>query len=434
MAASCGEEFGTTVESESVDVVERVPADFMQDPYGLLKEYREKGPVHEVVWAHGAKVWLVTGYDEVRALTNDPRVSKDGRRMNELFARHSGLAVEAESSDGAGPGFDDDLAAHMLNSDPPRHTRLRGLVSKAFTPQRVAKLRPRIEQVVEELLDAFEGRPEVDLVPEFAVRLPITIICELCGMQEADREDFRQWSLKLVGAGQDPDEVARASQLMVDYAHTLIDGKRAAPGDDLISELVQVTDGTDRLTQGELVSMIFVLAVAGHITTIYSIGNALANLLMHPTELARLQADPALMPAAVDELLRFDGPSAVGTFRFTREAISVGDTVIPAGEILALSWHSANRDDSHFRDADLLDLTRRPVGSMSFGHGLHYCIGVPLAKMQIEIALSRLITRYPRLRLAVEPEELRWDHSALLRGLLALPVRLSPNGAADDHA
>ncbi|HEX8094410.1 cytochrome P450 family protein, partial [Jatrophihabitans sp.] len=363
---------------------------------------------------------------EVRALVNDPRVSKDGRRMNELFARHSGLEFEPDTDEAAGVGFDDDLAAHMLNSDPPRHTRLRALVSKAFTPQRVAKLRPRIEQVVEQLLDTFESRSEVELVSEFAVRLPITIICDLCGMHEDDRENFRQWSLKLVGAGQDPEEVAAASKKMVDYAHSLIDSKRAAPGDDLISELVQVTDGTDRLTQGELVAMIFVLAVAGHITTIYSIGNAAANLLRHPEELARLRADLSLMPAAVDELLRFDGPSAVGTFRFTREAIPVGDKVIPAGEILALSWHSANRDSSHFPDADRLDLTRRPVGPMSFGHGLHYCIGVPLAKMQIEIALSRLITRYPHLRLAVDPEELRWDHSALLRGLLALPVLVSP--------
>jgi cytochrome P450 len=422
------------VDSQSVKVVERIPADFMQDPYSILKLYREKGPVHEVVWAHGAKVWLVTGYDEVRALVNDSRVSKDGRRMNELFARHSGMAVQSESQEGAGPGFDDDLAGHMLNSDPPRHTRLRALVSKAFTGQRVERLRPRIEQVVDQLLDAMDGRAEADLIEEYAVVLPLTIICDLCGMAEADRENFRQWSLKLVGAGQDPDEVAHASQLMVDYANALIDSKRAEPGDDLISELVLASDGGDRLTQNELVSMIFVLAVAGHITTIYSIGNAVANLLTHPAQLARLQADPALLPAAVDELLRFDGPSGVGTFRFTTADIPIGGSVIPAGEILALSWHSANRDSSHFPDADRLDLGRRPVGSMAFGHGLHYCIGVPLAKMQIEIALGRLITRYPHLRLAVEPEQLRRDNNALLRGLLALPVHLSPNGDADDHA
>ncbi|MEO6504362.1 MAG: cytochrome P450 [Jatrophihabitantaceae bacterium] len=414
------------MKAESLHVVDRIPTDFMQDPYGLLKEYRDRGPVHEVIWAHGAKVWLVTRYDEVRSLVNDPRVSKDGRRMNELFARHSGMAVVPESEKPADLGFDDELAAHMLNSDPPRHTRLRALVSKAFTAQRVARLRPRVEQVVDELLDALEGRTEVDLIDEFAVPLPLTIICDLCGIPEADRENFRQWSLKLVGAGQDPDEVAHASRKMVDFANALIDVKRAALGDDLISELVRVTDGTDRLTQGELVSMIFVLAVAGHITTIYSIGNATANLLTHRAELDRLRADLSLMPAAVDELLRFDGPSGVGTFRFTTAEISVGHTVIPANAILALSWHSANRDSSHFPQADRLDLNRRPVGSLAFGHGLHYCIGVPLAKMQIETALSRLITRYPQLRLAVDAQDLRRDHSALLRGLLALPALISP--------
>lgn len=408
----------------SAQPLPRVPADFMQDPYDILASYRDQGPAHEVVFAHGAKVWLVTRYDEVRALTNDPRVSKDGRRMNELFARHSGLAVEEESDDEGGVGFDDDLAAHMLNSDPPRHTRLKALVGKAFTVQRVEKLRPGIEAVAERLLDGFGDKSEVDLMDEFAVRLPITVICDLFGMPEADREEFRLWSLKLVGAGQDPDEVAEASKNVVEYSNALIDAKRAHPGDDMVSELVKVTDGGDRLTQGELVSMIFVLVVAGHITTIYSIGNAVANLLTHPDELARLRADMSLMPGAVDELLRYDGPSGVGTFRFTDEDIPLGDTVIPAGQILALSWHAANRDSSHFPAADRLDITRKPLGSMAFGHGIHYCIGVPLAKMQIEIALTRLLTRFPALRLAVDPGELRRDNSALLRGLLSLPVRV----------
>ncbi len=414
------------MEPESLGLVERISADFMQDPYDLLKKYRKKGPVHEVIWAHGAKVWMITGYDEVRHLVNDPRVSKDGRRMNELFARHSGAIAESDHNELNSFGFDDDLAAHMLNSDPPRHTRLRSLVSKAFTTHRVARLRPRVETVVEELLDAFTGRTEVDLMEEFAVPLPLTVFCDLCGIPEVDRDNFRQWSLKLVGAGQQPDEVAAASENMVGLANALIEAKRTHPTDDLISELVQVTDGTDRLSQGELVSMIFVLAVAGHITTIYSIGNAVANLLSYPAELARLRAGASLMPSAVDELLRFDGPSAVGTFRFSTAEIPIGGTVIPADEILALSWHSANRDGSHFPDPDRLDLGRRPTGSFALGHGLHYCVGVPLAKMQIEIALDRLITRYPQLRLAVTPEALRRDHSALLRGLLALPVLVSP--------
>ncbi|MFL6095803.1 MAG: cytochrome P450, partial [Blastococcus sp.] len=393
-------------------------------------KYREQGPVHEVVWAHGAKVWLVTQYDAVRALTNDPRVSKDGRRMSELFAYHSGATTElaeqtSEEAEEA-TGWDDELTAHMLNSDPPRHTRLRALVGKAFTLQRVERLRPRVEQVVDELLDRIEGRAQADLVSELAIRLPITIICELFGIPEEDREKFRLWSVKLVGAGQDADEVAEASQSMVEYASALVDERRKDPRDDMVSELVRATEDGDRLTQGELVSMIFVLVVAGHITTIYSIGNAASNLLTHPAELAKLRADLSLMPRAVDELLRFDGPSGVGTFRFTKDEIQVGDAVIPAGQLLALSWHSANRDDARFPDADRLDITRKPTGSLAFGFGLHHCIGIPLAKMQIETALARLITRFPDLRLAVAPDELEREPGALLRGLVSLPVLLTP--------
>lgn len=409
----------------SSPTIARVPADFMQNPYEILETFRDQGPVHEVVFAHGAKVWLVTRYEEIRALVSDPRVSKDGRRMNELFARHSGGPVE-EGDDSAGVGFDDDLATHMLNSDPPRHTRLRTLVSKAFTGQRVERLRPRVEQVADDLLDGFARPSPVDLVSEFAVRLPITIICDLFGIPDRDREDFRLWGTKLVGAGQDPAEVADASTRVVDYASALIESKRADPGDDMVSALVRVTDEGDRLTHGELVSMIFFLVVAGHITTIYSIGNAVYNLLTHPGELAKLRADRSLIPAAVDELMRYDPAAAVGTFRFTTDEIRVGDVVIPPDQILALSWSSANRDSSHFPDADRLDLHRHPLGSMAFGHGIHYCLGVPLAKMQIEVALTRLITRFPDLRLAVDPKQLRWENNALLRGLVALPVSVSP--------
>lgn len=413
------------MEAGSPPPIDQVPPDFMQSPYEILASLRDRGAVHEVTFAHGANVWLVTRYDEIRALVSDPRVSKDGRRMNELFARHSGAPVE-EGEDSGDVGFDDDLATHMLNTDPPRHTRLRALVSKAFTAQRVERLRPRVEQVADELLDGFAGRSEVDLVSGFAVRLPITIICDLFGIPEPDREDFRLWGTRLVGAGQDPAEVADASKRVVDYASGLIEARRADPGDDMVSALVRATVQGDRLTHGELVSMIFFLVVAGHITTIYSIGNAVYNLLTHPDQLARLRADLSLMPAAVDELMRYDPAAAVGTFRFTTEEIPVGDMVIPADQILALSWSSANRDSARFPDPDRLDLERHPSGSMAFGHGIHYCLGVPLAKLQIETALTRLLTRYPDLRLAVDPGQLRWEDSALLRGLTALPVQLSP--------
>jgi cytochrome P450 len=412
--------------TQTSSLVERVPADIMQDPYLTMARFRAEGPVHEVVWAHGAKVWLVTRYSEIAALVNDPRVSKDGRRMNELFARHSDSRLPVEEDEKGSVGFHDELTVHVLNSDPPRHTRLRSLVSKAFTAHRVERLRPRIEQVADECLDAMAGQSAVDLISAFARKLPITIICDLFGIPAADREQFRLWGTKLVGAGQDPAEVEEAGNKMVAYVSALVDAKRAEPGDDMVSALVRVRDDGEQLSHGELVSMIYFLAVAGHITTICSIGNAVYNLLTNPGELARLRGDLSAMPAAVDELMRFDAAAQVGTFRFTTADIRVGDVTIPAGALLLLSWSSGNRDSARYPDADRLDLGRHPAGIMSFGYGLHRCIGVPLAKMQIEIALTRLLRRYPDLRLAVDPAEIRWENSALLRSLIALPVSVTP--------
>jgi cytochrome P450 len=413
------------METESSPLIERVPAEIMQDPYQTLAKLREEGPVRQVIWAHGAKVWLVTRHEEICALSNDPRISKDGRRINELFAIHSGLPIPEDEP--ASVGFDEELSTHMLNSDPPRHTRLRSVVSKAFNVRQVERLRPRVEGVTDGLLDSMAGRSDIDLVREFAVRLPLTIICDLFGIPEEDREQFRMWGVKLVGAGQDPDEVADAGEKMVAYASGLIDAKRAHPQEDMISSLIRTQDDEGRqLTEGELVSMIFFVAVAGHITTIYSIGNAVFNLLTHPDELAKLRGDISLMPTAVDELMRYDAAAQVGTFRFTTAEIPIGDVVIPAGQLVLLGWSSANRDACQFPDPDRLDLSRRPMGIMSFGHGLHHCIGVPLAKMQIEIALAKLITRYPDLHLTVRTDQIRWENNALLRGLSSLPVAVTP--------
>jgi cytochrome P450 len=336
-----------------------------------------------------------------------------------MFARHSGLPVEEDST-----GFDDDLSRHMMNSDPPRHTRLRTLVSKAFTAKRMENLRPRIEQVTDELLDAMAGRTEVELTEVFSMPLPVTIIFDLLGIPQQDRDAFRGWATQLVGAGHDPEDVAEASRQVIDYANALIDAKRAKSGDDLVSALVRVTDDGDRLTQDELVAMIFLLVIAGSETPMHQLGNAAFALLTHPSELARLQANPSLWPEAIDELLRFDGGVGTSSFRFTTAEITVGDVVIPAGELIVLPLGSANHDPSHFVDPDRLDITRHPVGGMAFGHGVHYCIGAPLAKLELEIGLSHLFARYPDLRLAVPAEEIEWKNSSLVRGLVALPVRI----------
>ena len=401
--------------------IDRLPADFMHHPYELYERLRAEGPAREFVMPHGVKVWMVTRYADVRALLADTRISKDGSRMNEMFARHSGVELE-EEEESEGAGFDDDLSSHMLNSDPPRHTRLRQLVGKAFTGHRMEALRPRIAQVVDDLLDRMAEQGEVDLIASFATPLPITIISDLLGVPTEDREIFRMWATTLVGAGHAPEDVADASSKVIDYSNRLIEAKRANPGEDMLSALVEASEDGDRLTRSELVAMIFLLVVAGHETTMHTLGNAVHSLLMYPDQLAKLRGDLSLMPGAVEELMRYDGGVGVATFRFTKEDIVLDGVTIPAGEVVVLSLGSANRDGAKFEDPDRLDVTRHPIGSLAFGHGIHFCIGAPLAKLEVEIGLARLLTRFPDLKLAAEPEQLRWKDSNLMKGLVTLPV------------
>jgi cytochrome P450 len=408
---------------EAPQTLERMPDDFMQRPYEILEEYRKRGRVHHVIFPHGADVWLVTHYDDVRALLSDPRVSKDGRRMNEMFARHSGVTLE--EGEKADVGFDDELSWHMLNSDPPRHTRLRSLVSKAFTLRRMEAFRPRIEEITDQLLDAIDGRDDIDLVSEFAAPLPIIVICDLLGIPFDDRDQFRRWAVELVGAGHPAEVVQSASNNVVEYARTSIAAKRENPADDMISALLHGNDD-DRLTEDEIVAMIFLYTVAGHITSQHTLSNAVFSLLNHPDQLDRLRADLSLMPRAIDELMRYDGGVGVATFRFTNEPIQVGDDIIPAEQILALSIQSAHRDDERYPGANNLNLDRKPLGVLGFGHGTHFCIGQPLAKIQTEVGLTKLFTRFPDLRLTSDPAILRWEDSPLLRGLLTLPVAVTP--------
>ena len=403
--------------------IERLRPDFMHRPFELFARLRAEGPAREVVMPHGAKVWMVTRYEDVRALLTDPRVSKEGTRMNEMFARHSGVPLEEDST---GVGFDDDLSAHMMNSDPPRHTRLRKLVTKAFTARRMEALRPRVGEVAEELLAALDPAGEVDLIRQFAMPLPITIVFDLLGVPLEDRDAFRGWAEKLVGAGHDPDEVAEASRRVTEYSHQLIDAKLAHPDDALVSALAEVTEDGDRLTRSELVAMIFLLLAAGSETPANQIGLAVHALLNFPEELAKLRVHPELMPAAVEELLRYDSGVGTASFRFTTAEIDVDGVTIPAEEMLVLSFGSANRDPDHFPEPDRLDLDRHPAGALAFGFGIHYCVGAPLARIIMEESLGRLITRFPELRLAVPEHELTFIDSTLVHGLAELPVLLGP--------
>ncbi|MBB4685136.1 cytochrome P450 [Amycolatopsis jiangsuensis] len=388
---------------------------FLQHTHERLDELR--GPVCPFHGSWGGGSYLVTGYEDARALLTDSRVSKSNQGARELLAAKIG----EENLSGLGTLLGD----HMLNSDPPDHTRLRKLVNRAFTARTVARLRPRIEEITRELLDGMAGQEQADLMTAFALPLPITVICELLGVRPEDRGEFSGWSNTLLaGATEDFGAIEQAAVQMHGYLASLVEGKRAEPGEDMLSALVLATDEGDALTEQELVGMAFLLLVAGHETTVNLIGNATLALLRAPEQAAKLRADPELLPGAVEEFLRFDGPINLATMRYTTEDVPVGDSTIPAGEFVQVSLLAANRDEGRFPDPDDLDVTRPPGGHLAFGHGIHYCVGAPLARLEAEIALGGLLNRFPDLTLAVPEDELDYRKSTLVHGLNALPVRL----------
>ncbi|WP_457033518.1 cytochrome P450 family protein [Kitasatospora sp. P5_F3] len=385
----------------------------------MYDRLRAAGGASEARLPNGQKVWIVAGQEEGRAVLADPRLSKRLTAAEHLFEQHFADPAKRWK-------YDNSVVEHMLNSDPPDHTRLRRLVGKAFTTRRVAALRPRIEEIGAELIDRMAEHETVDLIDAFAFPLPTTVICELLGIPEPDRDDFRSWSHTIVSVAStnDPQKVQEDSAAMAGYLGKLLAAKRANPADDMLTALVQATDEDDQLTEVELVSMAFLLLVAGHETTVNLISNGVLSLLQHPEQRALLLRDPSLFPGAVEELLRYEGPVNLTTLRFTTAPVTVGRTTIPEGEFVIVALSAANRDPAHFEAPDQLDVTRNAGGHIAFGHGIHYCVGAPLARLEAEVAFRQLVTRFPDLSLAGDFDELVWRHSTLVRGLEALPVRL----------
>ncbi|MGF6826259.1 cytochrome P450 [Kitasatospora sp. MAP12-9] len=380
---------------------------FFQDPYPTFAALRSTSPVLKVPSGGGRSSYLVTGYAEAREAFADPRLSKDTAAF---FAGKD-----------TGRNLHPAVSQSMLATDPPQHTRLRSLVTKAFTSGAVARLRPYIARVTDELLDEWVPGEQVDVIESLAVPLPVTVICELLGVPDADREAVRGWSNELFAAGQN-ERIDSASHAVAGYMADLIEAKRHTPDDSLVHELIRARGGEDRLSEDELVSLAVLLLVAGHETTTNLIGNGLLALLQAPDSLHRLREEPDLVDSAVDELLRFDSPVSMATFRFATEAISIGGTEIPAGAPVLIAPGAANRDPGRFPEPDRLDLDRDAKGHLAFGHGIHRCLGAPLARAEGEIAIRAVATRYPRLRLAVPGTELRWRPTRLMRGLESLPV------------
>ncbi|MDI5968388.1 cytochrome P450 [Streptomyces sp. SL13] len=285
----------------------------------------------------------------------------------------------------------------------------------------VAGRAPFITQATNDLLDAWPVNGRADVVDGLAVPLPVIVICELLGVPGTDRPLVQRWSTELFAAGQ-PERTDETSHAVAGYMTDLIATKRARPGCSLLDHLIDVRDGSDRLADDELVSLAVLLLVAGHETTTNFIGNAVLALLQHPAALERLRRSPEEVPAALDELLRFDSPVSTATFRFTTESLVLGGTEIPARAPVLISLGAANRDPDRFAAPDRLDLDRDAAGHLSFGHGIHRCLGAPLAKAEADIALRTLLLRFPRLRAAVPPDQLNWRKTRLVRGLAGLPV------------
>jgi cytochrome P450 len=323
----------------------------------------------------------------------------------------------------------------MLAVDPPHHTRLRKLVSAAFTPRRIERLRPRIQVIVDDLLDQVAAAgPDtpVDLVNAFAFPLPFTVICELLGVPDADRSALGSGLNTLLAPTPTPEAYSRAkeaSDTVVAMLGALVAAKRTDPGDDLVTALDSARNGDEQLTEQELLSTIFQLIVAGHDTTATLIGNGTVALLRHPAQLAALRADPSRLPLAIEELLRYDAPVPHSTFRYATEPVEVAGVTIPEGAQVIISLAAANRDPTRLSNADELDLERdQDHRHLAFGHGIHFCLGAPLARMEGQIAFASILRRFPQLRLAVPVEELHWDHGdgRVLRGLSRLPVIAGP--------
>jgi cytochrome P450 len=400
---------------DTVVPTERFGPEFLQDPHSVYARLRREGPVQRVVLPAGLQAWVVTRYEDVRAALADPALHKDFRRYPELFARNT-MRTQ--------PGFvHPALVAHMLNTDPPDHSRLRKLVTKAFTLRRIEQMRGRIEELADELLDAMEGQDEVDLVDAFAYPLPITVICEMIGLPAGDMDGFRSWCVTLISGGE-PEEVQRAADATKAYLLELIAKKREEPVTDLFGALVHARDDGDRLSETELVSMVFLLLVAGHETTVSLLASGVLALLRNPEQFAELRADRSLLPGAIDEFARHDGPLNMATFRYTNEPTEIGGVLIPADEFVMLALTSANRDEERFPDPDRLDIRRDTSGHLAFGHGVHYCLGAPLARMEAEIAFNRLFDRFENIRPAAGTANVRWREGVVIRSLDVLPVRL----------
>lgn len=400
--------------TEHTEAPFRPGPDFAQDPHAFLNSLRDTGPVHRVLLPDGTESWWVTGHDEVAACIGDhQRFSSQVHRAVESARIQNSQALIRK---------DPMLRYTMINRDPPDHTRMRKLVVQAFSARRVDALRPRIEDRAQKLLDELADHTDaVDLVKNYAFPLPVGVICDLLGVPESDSQYFGSLINQLIGAA-GGEQALHSIAALKDFMTEKLADKRVHPADDVLTGMVEAADEEGLLTPEELPAMALQLLTAGHETSIYMISGGTLRLLQHPQQLQMLRRDPSLLPNTIDELLRFDPPPVPGVFRYATEDVKVGRTTIPQGSLVILSLAAANRDPQRCPHPDALDITRPDFEHMAFGRGIHYCLGARLARLEGEIAIGSLFSRFPNLRLAIPFEDVRWKPLNFLRGLTELPV------------
>ena len=404
--------------SASAVTFDLVSQSYKRNPFPTYKRMHTEAPVSRTKVPFIGEAWLVSGYDDVMVLLKD----------KERFAHDPKNAGKRERAGIAWwmPRIVRTLTDHMLGNDEPDHRRLRGLVDKAFGRRGIEGMRPRIEEITDRLLDRLAERPDADLVEQFARPLPLTVICELLGLPQSDRPKFTRWVQAMTQA---PTALGimrtlPALFMMSRYLRAQFDLRRREPRDDLITALVEAEEAGDRLSEEELLSMVFLLLVAGHETTVHLLGSGALALMQHPDQRALLAANGSLIASASEELLRYTSPVEFATVRYPREDVEFRGQTLRRGDYVLPALGAANCDPDHFAQPDRLDITRRPNNHVALGSGIHFCLGQQLARLEAQIAFERLFNRFPEMMPALSTDQIEWRGTLGLRGLASLPVKL----------
>ncbi|MEK4694553.1 cytochrome P450 [Bacillus sp. FSL M8-0063] len=397
------------------DGINLASAQFKEDAYEIYKESRKVQPILFVNKTELGAEWLITRYEDALPLLKDNRLKKDPANVFSQDTLNVFLTVDNS----------DYLTTHMLNSDPPNHNRLRSLVQKAFTPKMITQLEGRIQDIADDLLNEVERKSSLNLVDDYSFPLPIIVISEMLGIPKEDQAKFRIWSHAVIASPETPEEIRETEKQLsefITYLQYLVDNKRKEPKEDLVSALILAENEGYKLSARELYSMIMLLIVAGHETTVNLITNTVLALLENPDQLQLLKENPKLIDAAIEEVLRYYSPVEVTTSRWADEPFQIHDRTIERGDMVVIALASANRDETVFENPEVFDITRENNRHIAFGHGSHFCLGAPLARLEARIAITTLFNRMPELQIKGKREDIKWQGNYLMRSLEELPL------------